>query len=1301
MAVLLLLSALPHLLADDSSVLIQDKDTNDDVHLDLLGQRQEEEEPIDADQEDHDLPPTTDSASSPQHEDEDTDQQQQQEQQQQQQDVEEEEQIQEKTEPISRPQQQDTGDDQQDDEDPLASSSEYEDPQFDEEEIISEDYTSSLDTDDGDTEIEVDAIDTGTDTGTGTNRESDESNGTLEVADTLRKSSDEGELNASQVVHGDVFQLPALSKIQTMEDDFPASEETDEIHQQADFDDASIPESESIKIDDEDDEIQPNEPLDHEIVYDHGHTHIELSETGKESVLEDVVVVGDALGSFGSIGTTIIDEEEVEDEEVVVIENTKLAIGTTSIESIEEEDVDVDADIIDSNGLVIDELIIQSDEGKTSQNNLADDSIANLDGDENVERTLENATKEISDDETDGDITIEHIEAVDDTSIENDHDAQVDDSGEEDHVDNSNTKEEQDDIDPSDDDKENTSIEEQEEKIKEEEQIIKPDDDEEDDDLTDRVSVDYASKSAGALIIEKSSEFKGTSNLITGDRDKYAIVPCSEEKKQIIMSLSEDILVKEIKLANFERFSSTMKDFQVKGSHTLGKWVDLGTYKAESGNGEQTFLLKDPTWARYLKFKFLTHHGSEWYCTLSQIKVHGSNMVQGFHEQWKSIEEENNEEQIEGEQPDGVIETSNGDEIEKTDADANTIDTEKEVNTDINLSNASEAPEIDPEISTQNGDLDGIESGESGPTHAQVTPSVHSKPKPLDKFRNPTTFSEIIQGEMVDEKLFSDLYNLIPHTMSNLPAQAKNDLTCKEEDFEMRSVHQIGRLAMESLYSFGSRIVDDMTMMVTDDTNSGTIASPKMNEFSDEYYHKRFGSGLSSMINLNANIIINKYSTSKTESSGNAITDGSTQGTDESSSTHQTDETNKETPALASKKEEPSTPAVNASAEETDDSLDLAIIKLLKDLPSAECLVNLDFAEFKNKVSATRKSANASGGSNGGRMMEPVFKKLTDEIFALQTSLSVHDQFAKMSVGCYQRVILDLAIESEKIRWDQDERLRKLEEQILEPASMRMFHKLVMSAVSTISTWLVASGSYMVVNAKDVWVPNTLRYILAKDTYEGLHYSFQTILHYSSQASDALLTVLDYSSQAIETVAISLESHGWTKVTTYQEFLLACSEFLSAWYEFLSAWSTYYDGGMTVVTIVITILFCRIIMMFGRSSSSSIRSSARNSNSTTSSRITANVYSKERMQAPPSTSKKKRKKSRKSRSKHRSGAPASVPIVEDIATKHSEESIPELKDETLKESPSSPNNNIPIAGRDVRPVPNSPSVISLEGEENK
>ena len=157
-----------------------------------------------------------------------------------------------------------------------------------------------------------------------------------------------------------------------------------------------------------------------------------------------------------------------------------------------------------------------------------------------------------------------------------------------------------------------------------------------------RVVVDYASKAAGALILEKSPNMKGTSNLLNSDNDRYAIAPCDEERKYVVIGLSEDILVKQLVLANYERYSSHPKEFQVLGSQTYpdAQWMDLGTYMAQPGNEAQTFDLIDPSWARYLKLRFVTHYGSEHYCTVSQVKVHGSTMLQGFHEQWKESEEE-------------------------------------------------------------------------------------------------------------------------------------------------------------------------------------------------------------------------------------------------------------------------------------------------------------------------------------------------------------------------------------------------------------------------------------------------------------------------------------------------------------------------------------------------------------------------------------------------------------------------------------------------------------------------------------
>jgi len=162
------------------------------------------------------------------------------------------------------------------------------------------------------------------------------------------------------------------------------------------------------------------------------------------------------------------------------------------------------------------------------------------------------------------------------------------------------------------------------------------------------IAVDYGNVSTGAIIIDKSSNFSGTKNLLLGNDDRYAISPCEGEGvKYFVVGLSEDIQVRTIKLSSHERYSSLTKKFEVLGSTTYpisSEWNRLGTFEAKpwfKENLEQSFELEQPTWMRYLKFRLLTHHGDEHYCTLSQIKVYGSTAQQDFMEQYQNIEEAN------------------------------------------------------------------------------------------------------------------------------------------------------------------------------------------------------------------------------------------------------------------------------------------------------------------------------------------------------------------------------------------------------------------------------------------------------------------------------------------------------------------------------------------------------------------------------------------------------------------------------------------------------------------------------------
>lgn len=140
----------------------------------------------------------------------------------------------------------------------------------------------------------------------------------------------------------------------------------------------------------------------------------------------------------------------------------------------------------------------------------------------------------------------------------------------------------------------------------------------------------YASLSKGAKVLAYNKEAKGASNILGKDQDKYFLNPCSAEEKFVVVELSEETLVDTIAIANFEHYSSTLKDFQLLGSsvYPTDEWIKLGNFTAANVKHAQRFPLQEPKWVRYLKLNQLSHYGSGFYCTLSVLEVYGVDAVE-------------------------------------------------------------------------------------------------------------------------------------------------------------------------------------------------------------------------------------------------------------------------------------------------------------------------------------------------------------------------------------------------------------------------------------------------------------------------------------------------------------------------------------------------------------------------------------------------------------------------------------------------------------------------------------------------
>ena len=95
------------------------------------------------------------------------------------------------------------------------------------------------------------------------------------------------------------------------------------------------------------------------------------------------------------------------------------------------------------------------------------------------------------------------------------------------------------------------------------------------------------------------------------------------------IGLSEDSQVDGISLKNAEAYSGTMTDVQVLGSakYPTKQWTLLGEINVENNNNKQSFKLPRPAWINFVKLRFRSHYGDEFYCTLTRVVIKGQSMM--------------------------------------------------------------------------------------------------------------------------------------------------------------------------------------------------------------------------------------------------------------------------------------------------------------------------------------------------------------------------------------------------------------------------------------------------------------------------------------------------------------------------------------------------------------------------------------------------------------------------------------------------------------------------------------------------
>ena len=149
----------------------------------------------------------------------------------------------------------------------------------------------------------------------------------------------------------------------------------------------------------------------------------------------------------------------------------------------------------------------------------------------------------------------------------------------------------------------------------------------------------FTSFDAGATILKTNKGVKNAKAILVENKDSYMLLECRTRDKYVIVEMSDDILVDTVVVANFEFFSSMVRRFRVSVSDRYpvkaDRWRTLGEFEARNSRDIQPFLIEHPQiWAKYIRIEFLTHYGSEYYCPVSLLRVHGTRML----DSWKDSE---------------------------------------------------------------------------------------------------------------------------------------------------------------------------------------------------------------------------------------------------------------------------------------------------------------------------------------------------------------------------------------------------------------------------------------------------------------------------------------------------------------------------------------------------------------------------------------------------------------------------------------------------------------------------------------
>ncbi|CAO1426865.1 unnamed protein product [Diamesa serratosioi] len=140
----------------------------------------------------------------------------------------------------------------------------------------------------------------------------------------------------------------------------------------------------------------------------------------------------------------------------------------------------------------------------------------------------------------------------------------------------------------------------------------------------------YANPDCGAKVLKSNPEAQSVNSVLSSHKDEYLLNSCNN-KIWFIVELCEAIQLERIEVANFELFSSSLKELNmsISNRYPTRDWSNVGQFATTNQRDIQSFDLNPQLFGKFVRIQ-IDYTNQEHYCPLSLFRVFGTSEIEAF-----------------------------------------------------------------------------------------------------------------------------------------------------------------------------------------------------------------------------------------------------------------------------------------------------------------------------------------------------------------------------------------------------------------------------------------------------------------------------------------------------------------------------------------------------------------------------------------------------------------------------------------------------------------------------------------------